>query len=272
MATVTAHVGIDMASFDVWYGYVTTATGSTIRVENYGQTATCRGSFSYDWDGEVYGRLDSFTETYYGSTRFAVTGIDRNANTVLSYIDQNDDVGLLSYVLSGNDRLVGSAQTDRLQGLGGGDAISGNGGNDWLEGGSGDDWLRGDAGNDRLDGGSGNDRLIGGAGKDHMFGRSGTDDFVFLTQFAAGKWAGRDVIRDFQRGADDIDLASIDASAAHAGNQAFKFIGAKAFSGAAGELRFKNDLVEGDVNADKLADFQIEVTGHTVLGWDDFLL
>jgi serralysin len=80
------------------------------------------------------------------------------------------------------------------------------------------------------------------------------------------------VIADFQRGADDIELASIDASAARAGNQPFKFIGAKAFSGAAGELRFKNGLLEGDVNANKLADFQIEVTGLSTLGADDFLL
>ena len=71
MATITAYVGIDMASTEVWYGEVTIATSSTIQIEDWDWTATYRGSFSYDWDDEeVYGRLDSYTEKYYGTTQF----------------------------------------------------------------------------------------------------------------------------------------------------------------------------------------------------------
>jgi len=74
------------------------------------------------------------------------------------------------------------------------------------------------------------------------------------------------VTRVFQRGAHDIELSDIDAKAGRAGDQAFKFIGGKGFSGAAAELNCKNGIVSGDVNGDKTADFQIEVANLSSLG------
>ena len=74
------------------------------------------------------------------------------------------------------------------------------------------------------------------------------------------------MIRDFSRAqGDDIDLSGIDANAKAAGNQAFSFIGDKAFSGKAGELQYKNGIVAGDVNGDKAADFHIEIANHAGL-------
>ena len=81
------------------------------------------------------------------------------------------------------------------------------------------------------------------------------------------------MIRDFSRAqGDDIDLSGIDANAKAAGNQAFSFIGAKAFSGKAGELQSKNGIVAGDVNGDKVADFHIEIANHHGLVAGDFIL
>ena len=47
---------------------------------------------------------------------------------------------------------------------------------------------------------------------------------------------GRDLIRDFVRGTDDIDLSGMDANTGKSGDQAFTFIGTKAVS-AEGQLR-----------------------------------
>jgi serralysin len=79
-----------------------------------------------------------------------------------------------------------------------------------------------------------------------------------------------------------VDLATIDANALASGDQAFSWRGERGFSGAAGELRYVRDnnpgqandrtIIEGDVNGDRIADFQIELTGLHRLTDHDFLL
>lgn len=46
-------------------------------------------------------------------------------------------------------------------------------------------------------------------------------------------------------------------SASPAEDPAFMFIGSKAFTGAEGQLRNKNGLLSGDVDGDRIADFQL---------------
>jgi Ca2+-binding RTX toxin-like protein len=148
-----------------------------------------------------------------------------------------------------------------------------------VDGGAGDDTINaaglaagaigltidGGAGNDALVGGAGNDVLIGGAGLDHLTGGAGQDTFVFtgasLAQLDTGLGANRDVIQDFN--ADVIDLHQIDANVNTATDEAFSFIGTNAFT-AAGQVRFfadaaGNTIVEGNVDNDLHADFQIEL-------------
>ena len=77
---------------------------------------------------------------------------------------------------------------------------------------------------------------------------------------------------------DDIDLSTIDANGAAAGNTAFSFLAANgaAFTGVAGQLRWQKfsslTLVEGDINGDRVADFQIQLTGSKNLTAADFIL
>ena len=80
--------------------------------------------------------------------------------------------------------------------------------------------------------------------------------------------SGYDSITDFTRTAGDrIDLRGIDAiEATPRFNDAFSYIGANAFSGAAGELRVVAArgggwFVYGDTNGDKVADLTIHVDG-----------
>ena len=170
-----------------------------------------------------------------------------------------------------NDTLGGLAGSDYLEGGDGTDVLDGGAGNDELHGGMDTDFLAGRAGNDTLFGEDSGDFMDGGAGKDLLFGGAGNDLFEFneLSDSDVGA-AKRDVIEDFAQGADLITLVSIDANTTNGpGDDAFDMIGLFAFSGTAGELRFKftngSTIIEGDVNGDAKADFQIELLGHFML-------
>ncbi|HMQ95118.1 MAG TPA: calcium-binding protein [Amaricoccus sp.] len=148
----------------------------------------------------------------------------------------------------------------------------GNAGDNLLRSGAGADKLEGGRGDDRLIAGSGSDRLIGGEGADVLAGGTGRDRFIFLGLADSGTGRARDRITDLARGIDKVDLRKIDADTTHAGDQAFHFLGAAAFTGHAGDLRFATGLLAGDVNGDGLADFAITVSGVARLGASDILL
>jgi Ca2+-binding RTX toxin-like protein len=69
-----------------------------------------------------------------------------------------------------------------------------------------DNRITGNAANNYLLGGAGNDTLSGMGGNDVLFGEAGADIFVF------GRNNGADVVGDFQRGSDRIDLSAYAAS------------------------------------------------------------
>ncbi|MBP0483597.1 calcium-binding protein [Sagittula salina] len=150
----------------------------------------------------------------------------------------------------GNDVLDGGAGNDTLNGGLGWDSLSGGAGNDYmvgfqdndfldggdgldrLLGGDGDDTLVGGAGDDILSGDSGNDMLTGGTGFDILMGKSGFDTFMFysLAEIDEGR---PDRIKDFERGADVIDVSAIGE------DSSFDFIGTSAFSASGGmEVRY----------------------------------
>lgn len=104
---------------------------------------------------------------------------------------------------AGADVLNGGGDDDTLNGGGGNDVADGGGGNDLLNGNNGDDTLNGGAGADRISGGAGKDRIRGDAGDDRLTGGDGADRFIFADGF------GKDVIVDFETGADRINLASV---------------------------------------------------------------
>lgn len=161
----------------------------------------------------------------------------------------------------GADLLFGNAAANGLDGRAGHDRLYGRAGNDSLIGQTGNDTLSGGSGNDWLYGGSGRDTLMLGAGRDVLVFKSVKDSTV----------AAPDLVTDFVRGQDKIDLTAIDADTTKAGNQAFLFKGS-AFTGTAGEVIFAAGKVSGDVNGDKIADFAIDLASVKVLGASDFYL
>lgn len=156
---------------------------------------------------------------------------------------------------------------------------TGNASNNVLNGAGGDDSLSGLAGNDTLLGGTGNDAIRGGAGADRMTGGAGNDKFHFATGDSAV--ATPDVITDFAKGFDIIDLSGIDANSRTNGDQAFTAIslvnsGSVAFTGV-GTLRSYQaggfTYIEGNTDTNlTTAEFQIRLEGLITLVTSDFIL
>lgn len=166
----------------------------------------------------------------------------------------------------GNDKLFGNAGNNTLYGYGGNDVINGRGGND------------------DISGFEGADVLIGGAGQDGLFlgevaARRDIVRFLSLSDSSANPLLS-DVIQIFDKGGaandDKIDLSFIDANPLLAGNQAFTFKGAGAFTAARGEVRLvvsgADTFVHIDTDADAAAEMIIKVAGVTGLTKADFIL
>lgn len=219
--------------------------------------------------------LDGGTGSDTASYQTATAGVTvdlvyRTYNTGAAYGDR----------LVSIENLTGSAYADSLRGddhanvIQGGDEsdqLHGRGGDDQLLGGEGNDQLFGGAGSDTLDGGAGNDVLNGGPEADILIGGAGSDTFLFQTT-SVSLPSDRDTIQDFVSGVDKIDLRQIDANSNVASDQAFSYIGENAFSGKAGELSFVDGVLSGDVNGDKAADFEVNVSGVSSLSATDFWL
>lgn len=142
---------------------------------------------------------------------------------------------------------------------------------DHLDGGSGNDKLFGQAGHDTLLGGAGNDFMVGGLGRDVMKGGADNDTFRY-NSVGESRGSTRDIITDFKHNEDRIDLSAIDADTTESGNQVFVFLGAKPYTGRAGEVRWDGTIVGADVNGDQVTDFSIGLKNVTTIDKFDFVL
>jgi Ca2+-binding RTX toxin-like protein len=153
-----------------------------------------------------------------------------------------------------------------------------------------------------LDGRGGDDGLysaygastifIGGAGADYMVSQyggnwdafggadAGTDRFDLYAASDSPVGPGHDTIDGFL--GDIIFLGRIDANPYINGNQAFTFIGDSEFTGTPGQvhvLTFDNEgvandykLVQGDIDGDGVADFEIELLYLCPVSAENFIL
>ena len=155
--------------------------------------------------------------------------------------------------------------------------LAGGGADDVLTGSSQSDVLYGILGSDTLSGGGGSDYLMGSLGQDFMTGGADADIFFFDSVSDSAVGVSRDRILDFDQGSDIIALEGIDAIAG-GNDDSFQFIETAAFqSGQAGKLRYfqtgsGNTVIEGEVNGDGNADFQIQFTGLVNFAGADFSL
>jgi Ca2+-binding RTX toxin-like protein len=236
--------GFNMNLLDVgnlYEGLSYTATSSLYSV-NYGggDRDEFRGhGFTFDLDGTpVGGVVTSYAAFQNGAKLGAVDGVSVAVPALVkaaSTFTLTDDRAIFRSALAANDAITGGRGDDVLEGF------------------------------------AGNDRITGGLGGDSLYGGTGADRFVFKSIRESNLDTGDcDFIYGFSKKQEDkIDLAGIDANTTRSGNQAFSFIGAKAFSGKAGELSYEKvsgyTWIEGDVNGDGFADFSIALKGsHNV--------
>ena len=136
--------------------------------------------------------------------------------------------------------------------------------------------------NDTLGGSSSADVLIGANGKDTLTGNAGADKLTYRAPAESLVGANRDVVTDFEVGTDKIDLSAMDAKTqvGFSGDQEFTFVenlspainpGVQANS-ITWYQTGGNTIVQGDVNGDTTADFEIQLTGLKALTANDFSL
>jgi Ca2+-binding RTX toxin-like protein len=206
--------------------------------------------------------------------------VDNAGDVVIEYAGEGSDhiyTSLAVYTLPDEVENLAYNGYGAFQGTGNGlaNVINGGSGGDTLLGFDGDDTLSGGSGNDLLVGGGGDDLLSGEWGRDVLIGGAGADTFRF-GGWSTGTGTEADRIEDFVSGEDKIDLSGMDADMWTQGDQAFVFIGGAAFSGTAGELRYgfegTDTRIQGDLDGDGVADFDIMLTGSPIPLASDFFL
>ncbi|MBD9371419.1 hypothetical protein IB238_02040 [Rhizobium sp. ARZ01] len=120
------------------------------------------------------------------------------------------------------------------------------------------------------------DFITGGKGADTLTGGKGADHFVFRKGDTGSTKKSADLITDFSaKGGDVIDLHFWDANSKVAGMQDFDFVGKRAFTKDAGQLRYQKSgsetLLMGDTNGDGKTDLMIRLKGSVILTDDSFL-
>lgn len=198
----------------------------------------------------------------FGGNAGEVRAVGFDGTTIIELDADGDSIADFQLALSGQQTLgLGDfvGLTNESGGTEGADTLTGTAGADVLNALGGDDSLNGLGGDDLLVGGSGTDTLAGGPGSD-----------IFLFETGDSPSGAPDLIADFLRGSDRIDLSGVE------GAEMFNFIGRKAFSGQAGELHYRyadgNTFLEADFNGDMVADFQIELAGRHNLNTVDLIV
>jgi Ca2+-binding RTX toxin-like protein len=194
--------------------------------------------------------------------------VDTRAGTITGDIELRDGNNLFRGGALG-ERVEAGIGNDTVDGGAGDDQIISGAGNDVIRGGAGDDQIVAQADNDEVRGGEGNDTIIGGGGRDALHGGGGADVFVFqiVSDSATGEVA--DVIEDFDRNADLIDLQFVETGTAFVDRGALLGGGTASF----GYERSGNSaVVLFDQNGDGTADFHLVIANTRTLTVDDFLI
>ena len=124
-------------------------------------------------------------------------------------------------------------------------------------------------------GGNGGDRLVGLGGRDRM--DAGDDNkpdvFVFQSRNDSAANLNRDVLLNFDKAHDIINLRALDADLSKDGNQTFAGLGARSADyGLWAVQRDNSTILFADVTGDGIADFSLKVAAITGLTADSLLM
>jgi hypothetical protein len=213
------------------------------------------------------GTGNAYLRFNYSTNRFEEF-VDANGNPLYSFIDSDGDGSVDSVSLTLTD---GDPNWDG-DGIANGTVVDpgflGSGERAFL-GTNRKDTLTGNVLANSFNGKKGNDWLQGGLGIDVLIGGRGNDRYVY-TAADESTAAQRDSVR-VGRG-DRFVFSSFDGDSSTDGQQKLSFIGKKAFSGVAGELRATRSVLEADLNGDSLADFAVNLRGNTLITGSNLVL
>lgn len=256
VVTELAGQGTDLIQSTVSYSLVDTdgtgANGGNVEnlklggIANINGTGNALDNVIYVNNGAYINLIDggsgNDTLSYQYANTTGTTGVTLNLS-VVNASSQATASGISGADLVKNiENLIGSNYADKL---------TGNSLANMLNGGS---------GNDTIDGSSGDDLLIGGAGMDSLIGGLGNDTFDFNALSELGVATTRDVISDWNAG-DVIDLRTIDWNTTTAGDQAFTYLGAAAFTATAGQVRYASGVLQFNTDTDTAAEYEILIMG-----------
>lgn len=259
MATFTAVVPLDMREYDS----EAVTENDELFLSDTTFSAAGEDAFTYVYTGTGFvdnnaddipdaGTIHDISVTFEDEPIFFLSGLNMSWADYWNFVALGDQALFLNTVFGSADTITGSGGNDYLIGLGGNDTMSGGGGKDTLDGGK---------GKDDIEGGNGKDKLVGGAQRDTLTGDAGADVFVFAKAKDTGVGASKhDIVTDYNaEGGDVIDLRKMND------NDDFH-LGGNAFDSEAGEIiGFQNApgefLVQGDLDGDAIADFEILLSG-----------
>lgn len=254
-------MAIDVSALQAMYGVnaATAAGNDTYRLPDANQVGTF---YACIWDA---GGTDLLRGTGRADT------IDLRAATLQEAPGGGGWVSCAAGI-HGGFTIANGVVIENAAGGAGDDRLQGNGAANDLKGEAGDDQVKGGDGGDLLSGAGGSDVLTGGEGADTLSGGDRPDRFVFTaaTQSTA---TGRDTIRDFRPGKDEVVVDAVDANAGAAGDQDFRLDAGGAFG--AGEVRQTVSagglLLEFNTDGDAQAEMVILLAGVArPLGGGDF--
>jgi Ca2+-binding RTX toxin-like protein len=244
----------DIGDFAIIKTDIVTADHNSCTVESEdGFDQLYEGSGFNDFDPQTglptTGTITSWNESSSGADVFTLSDFSQTWADYSGFVNSGDTNAYLNDLLAGGDTIGGGDRNDTLFALDGNDTLKGGGGRD------------------HLDGGNGRDMLLGGAGSDVLTGGGKGDLFVYQKIKDSPANGNNDIINDFNHSqGDQIDLHKIDADVTLDGNQAFHLSVDSDFDNEAGELIqevFKDGRLhlQGDVDGDGFADFDIEFVG-----------
>ncbi|OYU11078.1 MAG: hypothetical protein CFE38_13950 [Comamonadaceae bacterium PBBC1] len=184
--------------------------------------------------------------------------VDTTTDVIIEGVNGGSDT--ISTTVNMNYTLVGTTGIENLT-LGGTGTGTGNDAGNVLTSGAAINTLVGNGGNDTLIGGGGNDTLNGGLGRD-VYAYIGAATTANL---------GTDLIQDFVRGEDLIDLSALTGFTG-----GFTFIGTNAFTAdAVNQVRIQitgaTTAIQIDTNNNNAAELTINLTGALALDATDFV-
>jgi serralysin len=140
------------------------------------------------------------------------------------------------------------------------DTLTGNVLANTLDGKVGRDWLQGEDGHDALYGRGCKDRFWGGNGRDVIHGGKDADRVLYFS-VEESTIDQADTVTFGRK--DHFQFRSFDGDTVTEGQQSLRYIGKKAFSGSAGELRYTGSALQADTTGDGQTNFVVNFAKAT---------